>query len=268
MNDLLEPVLRDTLQKRAAQLDPGARDRVLDVDYRPRTRRLRLLPALGAAGLAGAAAALVLIFTLGSNPAPASAFAGWSATPTVARPGQTARAITWCRLGHPVIVDTRGPFTVALFPHARLKPPPGLPTVTPAMPPPPKNKSLGTCFYAPTVSSAGTSVSQLGPVRAGQIHVVAQSVSGGSESATVLDGRAGAGVSGVRIRLSDGKLVTATVVHGWYLVWWPGRPVAVRAEITAGGRRRAYSLPAAVQAGTGSCAGWCASIGPAVTVGG
>ena len=94
MNDLLENVLRDTLSRRAAHVDPQARRRLLAIDYRPRRRRIPILPAVGAVGLAGAAVALALIFTLGSTPAPA--FAGWSPTPTQPRPGQISTALTAC----------------------------------------------------------------------------------------------------------------------------------------------------------------------------
>lgn len=245
MNDLLEPVLRDTFEKRAAQLDPAARARLVAIDYRPRRRRIPVLPTLGAAAVAGAAAALVLIFTLGSNPAPA--FAGWTPRPTQPRPGQTMAAIARCHLGRPVLIDTRGPFTAAVY----------------ARP-----DAVGTCLNGASFSSGGTSSSPLVPVRPGRIQVTEQTVSGAPEQATVLDGRVGSGVRGVTIRLSDGRRVIATVAHGWYLAWWPGRPHGMAAQITVAGRTRTFRLPPSARVGAGSCGGACASVGPVMTVGG
>jgi hypothetical protein len=265
VNDLLEPVLRDTFEKRAQQLDPDVRRRLMAVDYRPRARRIAILPVLGAAGLAGVAVAMALIFTLGSSPPPASAFAGWSPTPTPARPGQAAVAIARCRLGRPVLIDTRGPFTAAVY--AKPKAQSAGSTVTSVPPQSSLKPAVGSCFYGPNFSSAATSGSALARVHSGQIQVAAQTVSGGSENATVLDGRVGAGVTGVGIRLSDSRTVTATVSHGWYLAWWPGTPHATAAEITTRGRTQAFALPAVAQGGAGSCSGGCASIGPVMTVG-
>ena len=246
MNDLLEPILRDTFEKRAGQLDPAVRRRLMAVDYRPRRRWMRPLPALGVAGLAGAAAAvaLALIFTLGSTPSPA--FAGWSPTPTAPRQGEVARALNQCRFGHPVLIDTRGPFTAAVYAGRH---------------------TVGTCLDGPRFESGGTASSTLAPIKATQIQVTEETAAGpGNATATVLDGRVGAKVTGVAIRLSDGRKVTATVAHGWYLAWWPGRPHGTAAEITTETGTHAFRLPAPDSVGAGSC-GDCASFGPVLTVG-
>lgn len=250
MNDLLEPILRDTFEKRAAQLHPDARRRLMAIDYRPRRRRIPVLPALGATGLVGAAVALALIFTLGSSPTPA--FAGWTPTPTRARPGETAAAMARCHLGRPVLIDTRGPFTAAVY----------------ARP-----DAVGTCLNGASFMSGGTSSSKLAPVGARQIQVTAQTVSAGpGADATVLDGRAGAGVRGVAIRLSDGRTVRATVAHGWYLGWWPGTSRGTTVEIITRDGTHSFRLPALAAGGAGSCAGpsggGCASVGPVISVGG
>lgn len=247
MSDLLEPVLRDTFAKRAAQLDPAACRRLMAVDYRPRRLRIPLLPALGAAGLAGAVAALVVIFTLGSNPAPA--FAGWSPTPTQARPGQIARALAICGLHRPVLIDSRGPFIAAVF--AR----PG---------------GVATCLQGPGTIGGGTAQGE-GRLHAGQIQTFEQTASSARGSATMLDGRVGRGVTGVAIRLSNGRTVTATVRRGWYLAWWPGRPRGATAQITTAAGTRSVALPAMDRVGAGSCGSvgmGCASVGPGASVGG
>jgi hypothetical protein len=266
MSDLTETVLRETFHRQADRLDPSARRRVLAVDYRPRTRRIRLIPALSAAGLVGAAAALALILTLGATPTPA--FAGWTPTPTLASPGQTAAAIARCGLGGPVLIDTRGPFTVAVYAHPKPQSVPGLPTQTSSPAQPPVRPSFGSCFIGRHVSASATVGRPLAPVRAGQIQATEQTVSGGDQYATMLDGRVGRGVSAVQIELSNGRRVTATVSHGWYLVWWPGRPHGSAVAITTRGRVQTFPLPASAEVGAGSSCQACASSGPAMTVGG
>jgi hypothetical protein len=89
----------------------------------------------------------------------------------------------------------------------------------------------------------------------------------------MLDGRVASGVSGVSINLSNGRRVTATVSHGWYLAWWPGKPHAATARITRATGTRTVALPASAQVGAGSCGGGpittsCASVGPGSSVGG
>jgi hypothetical protein len=266
VNDLLETILRDSFEKRAGQLDPDVRRRLMAVDYRPRTRWFLLLPALGAAGLAAAAVGLVLLFTLGSNPSPASAFAGWSPTPTPTRPGQTAAAIAKCRLGRPVLVDTRGPFTAAVYANPKPLLVPGLPRVKSSPPEPPFKPAIGSCFVGPHVSGSSTTGAGLPRVGSGQIQLTEQTESGGAQDATVLDGRSGAGVTRLRFDLSNGRRVTATVAHGWYLVWWPGSPHATATEITTPEGTHTYELPPTAEVGAGSC-GSCASAGPVITVG-
>lgn len=271
MNDLLEPLLRDTFEQRAGQLDPDVRRRLMAVDYRPRRRRILVLPALGAAGLAGAVATLVLVLTLSSTPTPA--FAGWTPVPTLPRPGQTARALAQCNLGRPVLVDSRGPFTAAVYAKPRLHPPAGLPSVTSSggTPPPQPKPAIGTCFVGPNFSSSGASSSGLALVHAGQIQVTENTESSGASDAALLDGRVGRGVTGLKVRLSDGSTVTATVSRGWYLVWWPGGAHPATVQITTRGRTRAYTLPAADRVGAGDCGASaktsCASSGPVLTVG-
>lgn len=249
MSDLLEHVLHDTFEKRAAQLDPQIRRRLMAVDYRPRRRRrIRVLPAVGVAGLAGAAAAVIAIVTLGSSAPPA--FAGWTSVPTPARPGQTATALAECHLGRPVLIDTRGPFTASVFA---------------------RRGGVGTCLNGPKFSGASMASRQLVTVRPGQIEVFEQTAAGGGSAATMLDGRIGRGVTGVRINLSNGRRVTATVAHGWYLAWWPGPAHATTAEIRTGPGAQTVKLPASARVGAGSCGASadtaCASVGPGSSVG-
>jgi hypothetical protein len=249
MSELLEHVLRDALQKRSMDLDPGAAGRLLAVDYRPAQRRrvplLGALGALGALAFAGAVAAAVLVITLGSGAAPA--FAGWTAAPTHGSPAQTAAALKACGSRGPVLIETRGPFTAAVYA---------------------ERDGLKTCVQGGSVSfdASARGVGE-GSVRAGQIQAALSSGASSGHAFSVLDGRVGVGVTAVKIALSNGVTATATVSHGWYLVWWPGAIHATKAQITTASGTRTSSLPASATAGPPSCGPnkSCASVGPALS---
>ena len=48
-------------------------------------------------------------------------------------------------------------------------------------------------------------------------------------------GAAGEGVTGVRIHLSNGTTVTATVGGGYFAAWWPSQAHIVTADVTTAG---------------------------------
>jgi len=226
MSDQLEQNLRDVLSQRAAQLDPDSIARLRAVDYQPRRRRIGKLPAFGALGVTGLATAAGVIVALGSSAAPA--FAGWQATPTSPAPGQLAQAAQACGqdLGSPVLTDSRGPYTAAIYA---------------------QRNTSAVCLSGDGVSmSSSETTSQPVSVAAGQI----QFTGGGRKDAagnelTVADGRIGAGVTAVTFELSDGSSVQATVSNGWYMAWWPGAVSASHAEITTASGTSTVATPAA-----------------------
>ena len=55
-------------------------------------------------------------------------------------------------------------------------------------------------------------------------------------------GRAGADVQSVSALLSTGKKVQATVSHGWYLVWWPGK-VGRTDKLVVKTNTKTYEIP-------------------------
>jgi hypothetical protein len=213
MSEQLEQNLRATLSERATQISPAAVARLRAVDYRPWWRRRPSRPALGALGLSGAAATAGAIVLLGSS-APA-AFAGWSPTPTAPHPGQLAAAAAQCSagLGSPVITDTRGPYTAAIYAEA---------------------DDSDTCLQGGSVSiDQASSGGNQGTVAAGQIQLSGGGVDDSSGNAlTLVDGRVGAGVTAVTIERSDGSSVQATVSNGWYLAWWPATVSPTSAQVT------------------------------------
>ena len=226
MPDQLEQSLREALSHRAAQLDPDSIARLQAIDYHPRQRRNRGLPAIGAIGAAGIATAVAAIVALGSSAAPA--FAGWQPTPSSPRPGQLAQAAQTCGqdLGSPVLTDSRGPYTAAIYANST---------------------TSAVCLSGNGVSMSNTSNSTApATVAPGQIQL-----GGGGErdsagnALTLLDGRAGAGVTAVTAELSDGSSVQATVTGGWYMAWWPGTVTATSVSVTTASGTSTVTLPPA-----------------------
>jgi len=225
MPDQLEQSLREALSQRAAQLDPDSIARLRAIDYQPRRRRIRTLPAIGALGATGVAAAVAAIVTIGSSAAPA--FAGWQATPSTPAPGQLAQAVQACgqNLGSPVLTDSRGPYTASIYADSA---------------------TSAVCLSGNGVSMSSSSTTVATDVAAGQI----QRNGGGTRDAagnalTVVDGRTGAGVTAVTIQRSDGSSVQATVANGWYLAWWPGTVSATNAEISTASGTSTVPYPSA-----------------------
>ena len=247
MTDQLEQNLREAFTSRDAQLDPASVARLRATDYRPRHRRVGRLPALGAAGATGLAAAAGVIVALGSGAAPA--FAGWQAKPTAAAPTQIAQAVQDCGqgLGSPVVTDSRGPYTAAIYA---------------------KSTTSNVCLAGNGISMASGSTSSKVSTPAPD---VIQFGGGGmrdsaGDALTLADGRVGTAVTGVTIDLSDGTDVQATVSNGWYLAWWPGNVSATTAQVTTASGTNTITYPAAPGA---SCpkAGNC-SFGYGVSSGG
>jgi hypothetical protein len=232
MNDQIEFDLREALRARAAQVPAAAAVRLAGLDYRPRTRRLRPPVAIGAvASAAVAVGALVVVISLGAGAS--NAFAGWSAKPTKAAPGQLAAAQAACRRsqspvdGLPLaLADTRGPFTFAVYADS---------------------ESTATCIQGPGFVSL--SVAQgTAPVSvpADRVQLAgAHSSDRGGHLFGFAYGRTGSGVSAVTLVLADGSQVQATVTNGWFVAWWPSDQQLKSAQLTtaAGTSTQAFDLP-------------------------
>jgi hypothetical protein len=226
MSDQLEPRLREALSQRAAQLDPDSIARLRAIDYHPRRRRISRLPAISALGATGVAAAVAAIVTLGTSAAPA--FAGWQRTPSTPAPGQLAQAAQACGqdLGSPVLTDSRGPYTAAIYADST---------------------TTDLCLSGNGVSMSSRSTSEApASVAAGRIQLDGGGRQDSSGNAlTMVDGRTGAGVTAVTIERSDGSSVQATVANGWYLAWWPGTVTATNAQITTASGTSTMAFPSA-----------------------
>jgi hypothetical protein len=251
MDTQVEHQLRIALAARAAELPSDASSRLLAADYRPRSGLQR--PALAAGGAVVVAGAVVAVSLAGLGTGTPRAFAGWSATPTASR-GDQARKVeeacvsrlpTSARIEHAqetasgahkpwpipsitagswrtVVVDTRGPYTVILFAAAH-------------------DAAELSCFSGrqPVPAAIGGSFGTHTPppVPAGHVSIVSSGShtsppDEGSQQFSQLVGRTGPGVTGVTLRLRDGKRVKASLAHGWFIAWWPGTHGGTATEVT------------------------------------
>lgn len=232
MNDQLESDLREALRARADQVPAAAAARLTRLDYRPRTRRLRPPVAIGAVATAAAAAStLAVIISLGAGAS--NAFAGWTAKPTKAAPGQLAAASAACRqsqssvAGVPLaLADTRGPFTFSVYANS---------------------ESTISCIQGPSFVALSQSQSS-NPVNvpADQVQLASAHRSDrGNRAFGFAYGRTGTDVSAVTLVLDDGTSVQATVANGWFIAWWPGSQQLESANLTtpAGSSTQKFNLP-------------------------
>lgn len=231
MNDQLETDLREALRARAAQVPAAAAVRLTLLDYRPRTLRLRPPVAIGAVASAAAAGTLALVISLGAGAS--NAFAGWSAKPTKAAPGQLAAASAACQqsqssvAGVPrAIADTRGPFTFSVYANS---------------------ESTISCIQGPSFVALSQSESS-SPVTVPADKVQLASFHRSARAGRAFGfayGRTGTGVSAVTLVLDDGTHVQATVSGGWFIAWWPGSHTLGSAELTtpAGNSTQTFDLP-------------------------
>lgn len=256
----LEDDLRNALGERAVKVPEAVAARLCRIDYHPRSPRLGAALAGGVVSAAAVAGAIVVsIVGLGAGTQPA--FAGWNASPSVPARGQTAAAEAACLARvpnasdaerarddgtahapvmeallkiapdewHTVLADTRGTSTMILLEAA-------------------KGQAQASCLSAGSPSSAVISVGPVGGQTASVAAGQAQVVSTGSQGAvlghpfTSIEGRVGAGVTGVAVVLDDGTHVSATVANGHFAAWWPGSQYAVSQEVATSSGTSTHQL--------------------------
>lgn len=256
----LEDDLRKALAEGAPAVPVDVAARLRRVDYRPRTPRLGVaLAAGGAVGVAATAGVIISIIGLGTGTQ--SAFAGWSASPTMPASGQTAAAEAACLAQVPsaadaeharadgtarapvmeallkiapgewrtVLADTRGSSTMILLEAG-------------------KGEAQASCLSGASASEAVMSVGPVGArtasIAAGQAQVVStgsQAVNGHQFSYT--EGRVGAKVTGITITLNDDTHVFATVANGYFVAWWPGAQQPVSQEVATSSETTTTNQP-------------------------
>lgn len=225
-------------------------ERVISPPARRRTRLRRrlVLSAASCGGVAAVAAAAVVVLTAGS--APTVAFAGWRADPTAPAGEQVKAAEADCRRNSalasqtPALADTRGPYTLLVYPEnsgslcvtgPHLQSPTGEPPMA----------TFGAFLSAS--STAGRSAAQrrgLPYQHPANTNVVAPDAIKRIDNAIITKssspgaalsfnvGRVGEDVAAVTLVLEDGSRVEATTSNGWFAAWWPGGVEAQTAEIT------------------------------------
>jgi hypothetical protein len=282
MIDQLETDLRAALAHRASEIPAGAGARLRQIDYHPRSRRVRPPVAFGAlAGTAGTVAVVASVVGLGAGAS--SAFAGWTASPTSASGAQISGADAACeaRLASlpgaaadasltPALTDTRGPFTFVIFtvPSGGSESCISSPTFTAALQSSSSGRGSGAASSSGSVPDTGggtvgasqTSVlagQDSGPVAAGSIELeTVFTNSRDGQAYTVVEGRTGSEVTGTTLVLADGRQVTASIGNGWFAAWWPGSQSATEADVTTttgvSTQQLATAAPPAVPGGMGS----------------
>jgi hypothetical protein len=213
---------------------PQAAGLFAEIVAQPRTRRgsgrwpgdlgLRARVAVGGAGIGAVAAAVIVAVFSGSTAAPA--FAGWTAKPTAAVSQQIRNAARDCRLSGPVLVETRGPYTAAVF----------------------ASRYGGTaCVIGPGMSFEGSVGGVRAPDNRFKPNQIGMAVSTGGDDQghgfTVLTGRVGTAVRSVVIHRSYHGNVVASIKGGWYLAWWPAGTRATYATVTTTSGSHRVALP-------------------------
>jgi hypothetical protein len=192
--------------------------------------------AVGGAGISAVAAAIIVAAISGSAAGPA--FAGWSARPAPALPGQITNATRRCGLAAPVLVEARGPYTAEVF----------------------ASRSGGSaCVEGPSVSfvgSIGGVQAPDNPITPNQIQTAAASASDVKGHAfRLLAGRVGSAVRSIVIHRSNHIDVIASIKNGWYLAWWPARAHATDATVTTSSGVHEIALPSLATSSPASCGG-------------
>ncbi len=199
-------------------------------------RGMRARLAVGGAGISAMVAAIIVAVISGSAAGPA--FAGWSARPTPALPGQINDATGRCGLTFPALVEVRGPYTAAVF----------------------ASRSGGSvCVEGPSVSFVGSIGGAQAPdntIPPNEIQTAVVSGSDGEGHAFVLlAGRVGSAVRSIVVHRSNHIDVIASIEHGWYLAWWPARVHATYATVSTSSGVREVALPSLATSSPASCGG-------------
>jgi hypothetical protein len=232
MSEPIEEELRIAFAAKVDSVSPAVGQRLRAVTYSPRRGRPVLLARIGALGtsLAAAVVAAVLLLSSGTT----AAFAGWTAVPATPSAAATKAARAACGLvtSREVLAsDQRGPYTAIVYERG------GEPTecIT-------KGREVllhqATTYPPRMFASPG----------AGNVTLPApNSQWWRQDRVTAVSGTLGPGVTGITLRLTDGRQVRATVGHGWYLAWWPGSdihpvyPTSIEVRTATGTHRAPYS---------------------------
>jgi hypothetical protein len=159
-----------------------------------------------------AVAAIVAVLVVGtSGSGPASAFAGWSASPTTPSDGQLQAAESACQQRNPdlasatpTVTDTRGPDSLLVYVND------GATTTCVT-----GQVQLGTVALTRAAANALAASDTIAPQSIG-LEFAAD-----GQAFREMTGQVGADVTAVTVVLEGGSSVQATVANGWFAAWWP-----------------------------------------------
>jgi len=258
MTSPLETELRSALAQRAADVPPDSIERLLGVDYRPRTRSPRTRLVLSGSGVAAiATAAGIAITTIG--PGVQSAFASWSPTPTIPASGQVTAAEATCSTAVGVLAQHPLPVTEAPGPFANVDWQPTAQDVRGLFTLVSYQGTAGTTTDVAACLSGGSSWS-VGPqvLMAETDPASSLSASGVANEAatwniasgdTVALGQVGSAVTGITLSLSDGTQLVTTVGNGYFTAWWPSNATMLSADVTSAQGTVSEAIPASASDG-------------------
>jgi len=205
-----EQRLLGELREIVAQRSPEARSRKRlprTIVIAPRRRLARW--ATVSAAVVGAVVVVLVVGTSGGGPA--SAFAGWSASPTTPGDGQLQAAESACQQRNPdlasvtpTVTDTRGPDSLLVYAESG--------TTTTCVT---GQVQLGTVALT---HATGDSLAASGSITPQSIGL---EFAADGQAFREMTGQLAADVTAVTVVLEGGSSVVATVANGWFAAWWP-----------------------------------------------
>jgi hypothetical protein len=259
MTSPLETELRSTLAQRAADVPLDAIERLLAVDYHPRSRSPRTRLVLTGSGVAAiATAAGIAITTIG--PGVQSAFASWSPTPTIPTSGQVTTAEATCSTAVGVLANHPLPATEAPGPFANVdswqptaEDVRGLFTLVSYQGSTGTSTDVAACLSGGSSWSAGPQVlmAETNPASSLSASGVANEAATWNIASgdTVALGQVGSAVTGVTLSLSDGTQLVTTVGNGYFTAWWPSNATMLSADVTTAQGIVSEAIPASASDG-------------------
>jgi hypothetical protein len=173
-----------------------------------RRRRLARWATVSAAAV-GAVVVVLVVGTSGSGPA--SAFAGWTPSPTTPGDGEQQAAESACQQRNPglasatpTVTDTRGPDSLLVYVQ-------GGATTTCVT----GQVQLGTVALTRAAAGTLTASGTIAPQSIG-LEFAAD-----GQAFREMTGQVATDVTAVTVGLQGGSSVQATVANGWFAAWWP-----------------------------------------------
>ena len=232
MSSSIEEQLRSVFAEKSTEASPDAVERVMSTHYHPRTQSLRTRWVVGGAVIVASAATATAALTGATSGQ--SAFASYSTTPTTPEPGQLSSAYSKCiKLANTISAQPDNPYFDGSKGHWKptVGDVRGLYTLVIVTAPTTSGAAVESCLSSPDHRIMAAIATAPSPV-AGPGTISQDGGGGYGSGGQMWIGAAGAGVTGVKVHLSNGTTVTATVGRGHFAAWWPSQAHIVSAQVT------------------------------------